>query len=146
MNLFQLLDPSYLFDPRPGLVFTLFIPLLVFFGLVFILSWNAEKGLRKSYDHKVYEKYFSGIAPHMREFSVAGVILAVMRDQNIIYLGMRFWLALLFVTGFAYMIWVWRNYEIGSKETLIKSKAKAVVDKYKPRPKKRNRASKKKRK
>ena len=119
---FKLFDLGYLFDPRPGSDFLFFWPLVILFVAVFLGSFKVKA---------------RGIAARMREFSFFGLFFTFLRDQNIPYLGMRFWIVLIFVAALAYGIWRWKQAE---KQAVLKPsliQKMNSMDKYLPRKKKR---------
>lgn len=120
MNPFKLLDPSYTFASRPGSEFMFFWPLLILFVGVFVGSFKVKS---------------KNLAARMREFSVLGLLLTFLRDQNIPYLGMRLWLVLLFVAALAYGVWYWKQMDkADDMKPMIE--AKKEEDKYLPKKKK----------
>ncbi len=139
MNPFKLFDPSYLFDPTPGLTFMYFWPLVFFFFILFGASWYADRIIHVHRHYKVAREFLGGIPMRMREFALAGLILTFFRWQSIPVLSMRFWLVLFFLSGIAYGVWVWRRYEKGFRKALRSNKSKEVVDLYRPQPKKKKR-------
>lgn len=120
LNPLKLLNPSYLFDPRPGITFLYFWPLLVFFVLVFFASFFVKQG---------------PIPSRLREFSVIGLLLTFFRDQNIPYLGMRFWLVLLFLAAIAYGVYLWREKKRQAALKPIVEKREDQFEKYLPKRK-----------
>lgn len=121
MNPFKLLDPSYLFDSRPGSTFLYFWPLLILFVAVFMGSFKVKQ---------------QNLASAMRWFSFLGIGLTFTRDQNIPYLGMRLWLVLLFVAAIAYGVWYWK--QIDKKDDLKPMmEEQKKTDKYLPKKKKK---------
>lgn len=124
LNPFELFDPSYLFDARPGSSFFYFWPLLIlFFGLFIGSFWMKQKNL----------------AARMREFSALGVLLSFFRDQNIPYLGMRLLMVLLFLIAIVYTIAYWRKQEyLKMLKPAIMNKSQKI-DQYLPKPKKKHR-------
>lgn len=118
MNPFKLLNPSYLFDTRPGSEFMFFWPLLFVFVAIFIGSFKVKA---------------SNIAARMREFSILGLILTFFRDQNIPFLGMRLWIVLLFVAALAYAVWIWKGIKKAAMHQPIAEKKRE--DKYLPKKK-----------
>lgn len=118
MNPFKLLNPSYLFDTRPGSEFMFFWPLLFVFVAIFIGSFKVKA---------------SNIAARMREFSILGLILTFFRDQNIPFLGMRLWIVLLFVAALAYAVWIWKGIKKAAMPQAIAEKKRE--DKYLPKKK-----------
>ncbi|MFA4814945.1 MAG: hypothetical protein WC924_02090 [Candidatus Gracilibacteria bacterium] len=128
MNPLKLLDLSYLFDVHPGSTFMYFWPLLILFIVLFVSSFKVGP---------------KGIASRMREFSVVGLLLTFLRDQNIPYLGMRIWLVLLFLAAVAYGIWYWKdlNKKANMKPAVEEQKQ---ADKYLPKKKGKKKKSKRK--
>ena len=128
MNPLKLFQLSYLFDKFPGPGFIYFWPLLIFFAITFIGSFPLKKKFPKLPEH---------IPGRIREFSLLGLLLTFLRDQNVPLFGMRFWLVFFFILMAVYALWSWRKYKIGLREE-AKAKIKSEVkDKYLPTAKKR---------
>lgn len=137
MNPFKLFDPSYLFDSIPGETFLYFWPLIIFYIIAFAASFKVKELISKRKNPKLAAQYFGGFTMRLREFTIVGAILAFARNENIPYLGMRFWTVLLIATFIIYGIWLWRRYELNFEASVISKKKKTVIDKYKPQPKKK---------
>lgn len=137
MNPFKLLQTQYLFDVDPGQGFLYFWPLVIFFTLMFISSWLVNKQLHQMRHYKVARQFLGGIPMRMREFAFLGLILTFFRWQNLPWLGMRFWIVLLFLLALVYGVWVWKRYEKGFRKTLRSQKSQEAEDLYLPKPKKK---------
>lgn len=119
---FKLFDPGYLFDPRPGSDFFYFRPLLIFFVAVFLASFKLKQ---------------RGLAARMREFSLLGLLFTFLRDQNIPYLGMRFWIVLIFLAAVIYSVWHWKQAEKQAELKPMVTERRDTMDKYLPKKKKK---------
>jgi hypothetical protein len=142
MNLFKLLDPAYLFETTPGYNYMYNWPFLIFFILVFALSFKASELLKKRPHYKLEEKFLGGIPGFMRWFAMLGIVFNFFRDQNIPYIGMRVWLLLIFLSVPAYAAYVWRKYELKFEDSKDQKKKEAAEDKYLPKPKKKKKSKK----
>ena len=142
MNPFQLFSPSYLLDAQPGYEYSLNWPLLVFFLLVFGLSFKTAEYLKQRPHAKLEAKFLGAIPSYMRWFAFLGLIFNFFRDQNIPYISMRLWLFLLFLSIPVYAAWTWKRFELKFEEN--KKKNKKVEDKYLPKPKKKKKTKKRK--
>lgn len=138
MNPLKLFDPSYLFDPTPGYTFMYFWPLFVFFLLVFAGSFYIKKYFKKLPNHEVAMEFLGGVPARMREFVVAGLILAFLRNEDIPYFAMRFWTVLLFIAVIAYGVRVWTLYKKNINTRVVRRQEEKVSDKYLPKPKKKS--------
>ncbi len=119
---FKLFDPGYLFDPRPGSEFLFFWPLVILFVAVFVASFKVEA---------------RGIAARMREFSSLGLLFTFLRDQNIPYLGMRFFIVLIFLAAMIYAVWHWKQSEKKADLKPALAERRDNMDKYLPKKKNR---------
>ncbi|MBU0982061.1 hypothetical protein KKC94_05210 [Patescibacteria group bacterium] len=133
MNPFKIFLPSYLFNPSPGFYYLYFWPVLIFFLLVFIGSYFANLQISKIKHPEVLKN----IPQRMREFAIIGLILNFLRDQNIPFLAMRFWLVLLFIAALIYGIYLYKEYKKAASTTVIKKIVQQTSDKYLPQPKKK---------
>jgi len=122
INPLDILSPSYLFDPRPGSEFFYFWPLVILTVAVFVGSFKVKQ---------------KNIAARMREFSALALLFTFFRDQNIPYLGMRFWIVLIFLAALAYALVTWKK---SKKKTAAAPQAHHKADtftKYLPKKKRR---------
>ena len=136
MNPFKLFNPSYLFDPVPGTTFMYFWPLFILFILIFLSSWKVKTLVKTD--------FLSQIPGRMREFALLGLLLTFFRNENIPYIGMRFLLVLLFISGIAYAIWTYRNLKKSKEVRIVEKKCTLCKDQYLPTPKKKKRKKKRK--
>lgn len=139
MNPFKLFLPSYLFNPVPGYYFMYFWPLLILFVLLFSFSFKAKKYLASLPNKEVNLKLLGGIPSRMREFALIGLLLTLLRNENIPYLGMRIWLVLLFIVMAAYIAYLAWNWQKNFHVKIIQQKKQVVTDKYRPQAKKKKR-------
>ncbi len=138
MDPLKLLNPDYLLDVTPGPTFLYFWPLLIFFVLVFALSFKVKPFMGSKPNAKLLMEFFGGVPSRMREFALLGMLLTFFRNEDIPYLGMRVLFLLLFVLALSYAFWSWRNYKKHFHEQAERSEAKSFEDKYLPKPKKRH--------
>ena len=139
MNPFKLFLPNYLFNPMPGYYFMYFWPLLIFFVLLFALSFKAKKYIASLPNKEINLKLLGGVPSRMREFALIGLLLTFLRNENIPYLGMRVWLVLLLLLFVAYIAYIAWNYEKNFHIKVIQAARQTVTDKYRPQAKKKKR-------
>lgn len=124
MNPLKLFSPRYLFDSTPGPEFGLFWPTVVLFILIFLGSFFV-----KGQQHK--------LAARVREWTGIGFLLLFFRDQNVPYLGMRFWLVLWGVLLITFLIWKHLQKKTQAEAIVRTASERSAVDKYLPKAKKK---------
>lgn len=137
MNPFKLFVPNYVFDLKPGFDYLFFWPVLIFFILVFAISFYVKKAFHKKLKHGHLLNHIPG---RMREFALLGILLNFFRDQNIPFIGMRFWLLLLFSVALIYIGLTIKNYQKNSELTILYHSKAQKTDKYLPQPKKKRKS------
>lgn len=137
MNPFKLFLPSYLLDTTPGSSFLYFIPLLIFFVLIFVGSWQVKKMLTGSQNARINTDLLGSVPTRMREFALLGLLLTFFRNEDIPYLGMRIWLVLFFIAMLAYVVWIWTHYKKNFSVRIVEKESTSVTDKYLPTSKKK---------
>jgi hypothetical protein len=135
MNPLKLFIPSYLFDPIPGGSFMYFWPLLVLFVLIFLGSWKLKTLIKADALHH--------LPGRVREFALLGLLLTFFRNENIPYLGMRFFLVLFFLSMIAYGIWTYKNYRKSLSVRIVEKECNLCKDKYLPTAKKKKKKKRK---
>jgi len=128
MNPFKLLKLNYLFDPTPGYTFLYFWPLVVLFILTFAGSFFIRKKFKNLPTH---------IPTRIREFTILGIFLTFLRDQDIPYFAMRLWLVLFFALIPIYAIWSRLSFLKKLEEEAKITHKTEILDKYLPTPKKK---------
>jgi hypothetical protein len=100
----KFVDPDYLFEKTPPFPFQFLLPLLIFFGLMFlgglIIPWVLRKKHKKS---PPFEKLAGKIQIPLITFSLLGFSLLFFRWQAIPYLSAR---VLLLILGLILLIWL----------------------------------------
>lgn len=137
MDLLKLFNPSYLFDAFPGSDFGLRVPVYLFFVFLIAASFYVSSALAKRPHAKLEYEFFGGIPYRMREFAVLGLIFTFMRDQNVPYFGMRFFLVLIPLLLLIYLVYAWRSYQKNFALKLASKTNKSTEDKYIPKKKRR---------
>lgn len=137
MDLLKLFNPNYLFASVPGAEFSSRYIVYGFFVLLFAASFWVRAYLAKRPHARVEEAFFGGVPYRMREFALVGLLFTFFRDQNVPYLGMRFFLVLIGLLILGYAIWVYRDYKKHFHLRLAQVDVKREEDKYKPKRKRR---------
>ncbi len=133
---FDLFKPNYLFDPTPSPEFPSAWVVFAFFVLLFAASFWAHKQIVQAKHPRLSHMALGGIPSRMREFALIGLLFTFFRDQNIPYLGMRFWLVLVVVGGIAYGVYAFRNFKKAQAEEFKASPVAMKSKSYLPQPKK----------
>jgi len=89
MDLSRLFDLNYLFDPTPGAQFSLVWWVIGFWVLVFILGLSLYAISYNKKGDRVYRKLYKNWSSYLIYWSLIGIVITWLRDQNIPYIGMR---------------------------------------------------------
>jgi hypothetical protein len=132
------INPDYLFEKTPPFPFQFLLPLLIFFGLMFLVGlvapWVLKKRFRKS---PPFEKLAGKIQTPLITFSLLGFSLLFFRWQAIPYLSARV-LLLILISVFLFWLISFSFYlKRGFQKELFQYQEELRKLKYLPSKKKR---------
>jgi len=133
----KLINFKYLLEPTPPFPFKFLLPLLGFFGLMFLLGIIIPWVLKRKYKKTPpFEKLASKIQTPFLIFSLLGFALFFFRWQAIVYLGSRVLILLLLLSILIWLISFLIYFKKGFKKELILWQEELRKAKYLKTPKK----------
>ncbi len=130
-NLFSL---SYWFNPLPGPWVAIYLKLIsAFFVLLVVVGLIAWQLSKRDKDDKLTAKLWLKIEYFSLTLGIVGLLLLLIRQQNIYFLSMPFWFLLLIVVA---LIWLYKIIKYVLREMPERRKEleeKKIKEKYLPR-------------
>ena len=128
---------NYLFDSNPSYPFKLLLPLLIFYGLIFLLGLFIPIWINYKYKKFLpYKNVSYKIQTVLLSFSIIGGILLFFRFEEIPYLSSRVLVYLLFLSFIIWLIFFIKYLKKQFKKDLYKFQSKVKQLKYLNLPKK----------
>jgi hypothetical protein len=125
---------QFLIDPTPSVGFSVILPLLVAFAILFLIGIlvSTIKKLKAIF-------WLEAIAQWLRWLGFLGLLFTFFLSQDVIYLAMPIWLVVL---GFGFLVWlvaIVRNLRTVPQQLKQQTIRQETYDKYLPRPKQKRR-------
>lgn len=129
----KLIDPAWLFEKTPPFPFKFLLPLLVFFGLMFLAGILVPLWLSKKHQKTPpYQKLASKLQTPLIIFALIGFLLLFFRWQAIPYLAVRILLIVLLLVIIYWLVFLLLFLKSGFQKELIEHQEQLRKLKYLP--------------